>query len=54
MDFDQGGQAQAEGAGVQVGEVGVIGQGGGDQQDGVCAVGAGFVDLGFVDGEVFS
>jgi hypothetical protein len=39
---------------VQVGEVLVIGEGGGDEEDGVGAVGSGFVDLRFVDGEIFS
>ena len=39
---------------MQVGEAFVIGQCGGDEEDGVGAVGSGFVDLGFVDGEILT
>ena len=39
---------------MQVGEEFIISQRGGDEEDGVGAVGSGFVELDFVDGEVFS
>ena len=39
---------------MQVGEAFVIGESSSDEEDGVSAIGSGFVDLRFVDGEVFS
>ena len=39
---------------MEIGEVGVVGQSSGDEEDGVGSVGAGFLELGFVDNKILA